>query len=63
MRGKRLGKLLRGLINWAMGEQIRKLKEEVHINAMKELGLEDEMAYELYKMEQENDQKDGGKEE
>ena len=47
-----MGKL-RGLINWAMGEQIRTFKEEVHVNAMKELGLEDEMAYELYKMEQE----------
>ena len=54
-----MGKL-RHLINWAMGETIRELKEEVHLNAMKELGLEDEMAYELYKMEEENDQKNGG---
>ena len=42
---------LNGLINWAMGEQIRKLKEEFFINAMKELGLEDELAYEIYQME------------
>ena len=53
-----MGKL-RGLINWAMGEQIRKLREEFAINTMKELGLEDEMAYELYQME--NEPKEEGK--
>ena len=52
-----MGKL-RGLINWAMGEQLRKLREEFAINAMKELGLEDEMAYELYQMENYHKERD-----
>ena len=52
---------LRGLINWAMGEKIRQFKEEVFINAMKEMGLEDELAYEIYQTEQ--DQKRDGSEE
>jgi len=51
---------LKCLIEWAMGEQIRKLKEEVFINAMKDLGLEDELAYEMYQMEQ--DRKEGEQE-
>ena len=52
---------LKGLVDWAMGEQIRKFKEEVFINAMKEMDLEDELAYEIYQMEQ--DRKRDGSEE
>jgi len=52
---------LKGLVDWAMGEQIRKFKEEVFINAMKELDLEDELAYEIYQMEQEQ-KRDGSEE-
>jgi len=40
---------LKCLIRWAMKEQIRQFKEEVAMNAIKELGLEDEYAYEVHK--------------
>jgi len=40
---------LKHLIRWAMAEQIRRLKEEVAMSAIKELGLEDELAYEVHK--------------
>ena len=53
---------LKRLVNWAMGKQIRKFKEEVFINAMKEMDLEDELAYEIYQTEQDR-KRDGSKDE
>ena len=45
--------MLKCLIRWATKEQTRQLKEEVAMNAIKELGLEDEYAYEVHKANEE----------
>jgi len=47
--------MLKCLIRWAMKEQIRQFKEEVAMNAIKELGLEDEYAYEVHKANEQED--------